>query len=536
MEFFHASDLEYFSSVIGKKFQRGDQAFDEIGRKLKDDGVFAKTAFWAKLIGEEGYVAETSFYWQISGIIRKYTWGRIYIPGTENRQVFFTVGVGSRLTQDRKTVTTLEYKLDCRRDKLSQYQIKNFDKYLYDQLGEYPWRTINVSNLENYDWSKLKNETLDFIEEHSEYYEDCINIIWPNGVGVTPKIARICWNKYQWKKPSGPDGKSTSTADSFEKEKGHGYEEWLLDTDKQLDGYHYGFIQAFNKGKHEGKAYDVQLYSLFNDIESKENRFYWIAHIPTLEVLTIEQMDYALNKYKQNGWYDEMLGQLKDIRVDQFNFDPIPEEYIFNVRFKVQSGHYTIYDPPVEIEYPNAEIGGNRHYVLLDKPAGSSIDIARIGKYRFKEGHNPTKKGRTSAIYKGRTGQKLLLHEEIKENIFNQLNTEYLGTPIKVGTENPTGFGKQIDLVISDPEKGDTFYEIKTASSALACIREAMGQIIEYCYYPDSQNAKRLVIVSPNKLSASDELYISHIRHSLGIELYYQRYSIQNEVLEEKIL
>jgi len=64
------------------------------------------------------------------------------------------------------------------------------------------------------------------------------------------KIARICWNTDRWIKPSGPLGKSKNH-DSYEFNYGFGHEEWLLDTTKLINGYHYGYLQAI--GQHREK-------------------------------------------------------------------------------------------------------------------------------------------------------------------------------------------------------------------------------------------------------------------------------------------
>ena len=73
------------------------------------------------------------------------------------------------------------------------------------------------------------------------------------------KIARICWNTHDWKRPSGSEGKSLSDG-SYEKKIGFGHEEWILDDSRiyEPNGYHYGFLQPMNvaSGKHIGAVYD----------------------------------------------------------------------------------------------------------------------------------------------------------------------------------------------------------------------------------------------------------------------------------------
>ncbi len=78
------------------------------------------------------------------------------------------------------------------------------------------------------------------------------------------KIARLCWNTNEWRRPSGRKGKSKSN-DAYENEMGFGHEEWLLDDSKIMpDGYHYGFLEPMKvkSDKHFGKVYDIYLFTI----------------------------------------------------------------------------------------------------------------------------------------------------------------------------------------------------------------------------------------------------------------------------------
>ncbi len=80
------------------------------------------------------------------------------------------------------------------------------------------------------------------------------------------KISRICWNDHNWKRPSGPNGKSRYK-DSYENIQGFGHEEWLLDDTMIMpEGYHYGFLESLNvkSGIHVGKTYKIHLFSKKN--------------------------------------------------------------------------------------------------------------------------------------------------------------------------------------------------------------------------------------------------------------------------------
>jgi hypothetical protein len=155
-------------------------------------------------------------------------------------------------------------------------------------------------------------------------------------------------------------------------------------------------------------------------------------------------------------------------------------------------------------------------------------------KFTFVEGHNPdTKKGVLISAFSAPTYSKRLRHQEIQHAVYNQLTELYANSPVKVGTEQSTGLGTFIDLVVHDPREGYTFYEIKTGSSALGCIREAIGQMLEYCYYPDKQHAGKLVIIAPHPIDNTIKQYMNHLRTVLRIALYYQPYSLKKQRLEE---
>lgn len=525
--FFTEADLKYFSSVVGKQFTGASTEADELKKNLAESGVFAKTDYWAKLLKKKGLVTEFRYDWQFSGRVRDYSWARVYLPELKSPDVFFTIGVGSRLSEGN--VMTLEYKLDCRRDKLPQEKIKQFDDYVKEFCPESRRQKIEYHELSDWNWEALVDQTTNFIDQYKEEYEILTRLMGKNNT-LPKKLARLCWNEMGWEAPSGPNGKSKTSAKSFEKEKGYGHEEWFFDTEKQIDGYHYAFLQAFNKGDHEGESYDIHLYAIKDTGKSKEK--YWIGRVKNLEVLTKEEAQEIVSIYKKQGWLSERLEQLRKFNIPGFNFNIIPENEMFNVKFKVDSSNFVRYNPYRVIRDFKREIGSN-HYVLLDKNQ-DVINQVDSASFKFSEGHNPeTKKGQVTASYSGRSYRKNLLHEEIKESIFNQFQKRYHGTGTKVGTENETGHGTSVDLVVNDPESGLTFYEIKTGGSALSCIREALGQIIEYCYYPANNNATKLVIVSPYPIDLHIKAYMRHLRKTLGIEIYYQSYSMIKKEIDD---
>lgn len=114
------------------------------------------------------------------------------------------------------------------------------------------------------------------------------------------------------------------------------------------------------------------------------------------------------------------------------------------------------------------------------------------------------------------------IHREMSDNL-----TDFLAKKLgqdKVSQEHPCPTGR-IDVAAQTPE-GIVFYEIKAYGSPLASVREALGQLLEYSYYPDASHASRLVVVTPRPGKNGDMevekvcSYVKHLRETSELNLY----------------
>lgn len=153
------------------------------------------------------------------------------------------------------------------------------------------------------------------------------------------------------------------------------------------------------------------------------------------------------------------------------------------------------------------------------------------GVFTFKSGH---KDGEESSQFTvgNHTVVVDFVHKKIQKYIHKQL-VEINGEK-NVGTENPSGSGTKIDLVVNKNNK-HTFYEIKTSNSIRVCIREALPQLLEYSYWPNKNNASKLIIVSENEITDEAIKYLNKLRNDFNIPVHYQRYNPKKKLLEEKI-
>jgi hypothetical protein len=116
-----------------------------------------------------------------------------------------------------------------------------------------------------------------------------------------------------------------------------------------------------------------------------------------------------------------------------------------------------------------------------------------------------------------------LRHNMLQRCLVTQL--KHLHGDVNVASEFLIGLGNRVDVVLKS-DKGYSFYEIKTYSSARACIREAIGQLLEYSYWACNQRVNRLVVVAEAPLDNSAKEYLSFFRKEKGLPIFYEQIKI----------
>jgi len=142
----------------------------------------------------------------------------------------------------------------------------------------------------------------------------------------------------------------------------------------------------------------------------------------------------------------------------------------------------------------------------------------------FRPGHNDKKTGIVTVTPSKKESTATLLHNEIQNSLYAELVSQY--GKDNVGAENNTGQGTSIDIVVKTG-KSHWFYEIKTAPSVKACIRQALPQLLEYAYWHGNDDrADRLIIVSPLPVTKEAEIYLNFLRKKFHLEIYYEQHTI----------
>lgn len=326
------------------------------------------------------------------------------------------------------------------------------------------------------------------------------------------RIARICWNSLEWKRPSGRIGKSKSKG-SYEKISGWGHEEWLLDETKLVDGYHYAFLEQLNgKDCYEGKEYDIHLFTITPD-----NTWVYIGLIKDVVVLNDEEIKQVVLQYQKRGWLKEMKKDIINAGGDTTDFNPY---LLFNMKFKLSNAKINYSNKP--ILKPHSI--GHRYNLMYKRE-----DFAFI---RNSKGRINTLD--TSKVVRNSKSGKIEIdpiHKKIQNAVFRILSPFYED----LSMEEEDEFGHRIDIKGKLKESGELdFFEVKT-SSAKNSIREALGQILEYAHYPSENRADKLYIIGCIKPDGNDMAYLEFLRKQYKLPIWFRWYSFEEDKLYDAI-
>lgn len=361
-------------------------------------------------------------------------------------------------------------------------------------------------------------------------YQFCV-LQSPSILSKEKRIAKVCWNDNDWMNPSGENGKSND-AKSHERERGYGHEEWLFDFEKLIDGYHYALLQPVQKGRETflNKIFDVKLYS--HNSSTKQN--VWVGSIKNLEVISNDDAKAIHTEYKREGWIDEMAKNIKVIGGDYQYFRTLKPHECFNVRFKPENAKL---DKPYKpVEDFNSMIGTYHYQFVRDKTKQEVASTIR-GKqkrrnFQFKSGKSQKSLGVRTFIRQKKIVQSEPLHDNIQEILYEQLVNIY--SEKNVGMETDTGLATRIDISVRT-DKGIILYEVKSYPSVMITIRAALGQLLEYAFYPyPIKNLKEMIIVSHIPIDQENKEYLEFIRQKTSLNIFYQSVDIDNKALSDK--
>jgi hypothetical protein len=230
--------------------------------------------------------------------------------------------------------------------------------------------------------------------------------------------------------------------------------------------------------------------------------------------------------YRKINWWElqhQQLVTLLKTDPDSRNLNPKSFEHwdskdLFNVRFKPEN--VRIYPDPVL--FSEDDIVPSNHYNLPDLIRNPTFQTPPVtggiafgnGGYSDDEDEDPK-----IIVRNYNAGMRELpnIHYALQKAFKNYLKLLYPGQQVEKECLRQ-GYRTRIDLVKRNKGK-DVFYEVKTYPDVLISICVAIGQLLEYQFFPNQSLASELVIVT--HLNASKQIYnyLEHLFASTGVRI-----------------
>lgn len=113
-----------------------------------------------------------------------------------------------------------------------------------------------------------------------------------------------------------------------------------------------------------------------------------------------------------------------------------------------------------------------------------------------------------------------LRHNVIQEALIRRLVSQF--GQGNIASEISSGISNKVDVVLKNDNEY-WFYEVKTGGSARACIREALGQLLEYSFWPGAQAAAKLIVVGEPPLDENAVSYIDTLGDLFSLPITYEQ-------------
>jgi hypothetical protein len=215
-------------------------------------------------------------------------------------------------------------------------------------------------------------------------------------------------------------------------------------------------------------------------------------------------------------WYEDENG-----RSDDGPPGPIPSALVRQGVFVFMGNR----QPPKKIDYESVLGDFDRLLPLYryveSRGATSPVPLPKSG-FDFKAGRSK-KVTKAKATLPEKELDLDLRHNLLQDALYQRLASKYGEENVR--TEQPSGIGTLIDIVVKMKEEY-WFYEIKTALTPRACLREAIGQLLEYGFWPGAQEPARFIIVGENPIDDHGQEYLCRLRERFSLPIEYEAIAI----------
>jgi len=160
-----------------------------------------------------------------------------------------------------------------------------------------------------------------------------------------------------------------------------------------------------------------------------------------------------------------------------------------------------------------------------------SVQFDDLGGFSF-EPRNVDKETATTATVAAKRVKVELCENKLQRALRDHLANIYGGGNVSCEQSIRTmeGYLCRTDIMV---RRGNSYwiYEAKIGPSARECIRHAMGQLLEYSFWPGNPEASKLIIVGEPPESVQSAKYLSRLREKFALPIQYVQFDMSKRRL-----
>ena len=305
-------------------------------------------------------------------------------------------------------------------------------------------------------------------------------------------------------------------------------EEWLFNYEWCIDGFKYGYLTPVSKYRstYEGEVFSAVLYTFAEPglahAFTGSKLVLLVAEISNVYVPNNEELSAAFEEMRTHGWVDQMREDVRHVASENPDaLDALETELdrpfpygVINVRFRPNDVEF--HDPMPMIDWPMRQ---NRYH-----PYNRNDEISIIGAEEPQDDPTRSELSRKRAAQQGITVNPK--HVRLQNRLYHTLCDLH-------GKHNIRYEQDYVDLKVIDQDDA-TFYEIKTDNTAKMCIRNALGQLLEYSSYPAEQRAQKLIVVGDTPATEDDKNYLDYLREQYSLPIYYAQFNWETGDIDQE--
>ncbi|PXA77581.1 hypothetical protein DMC25_23170 [Caulobacter sp. D4A] len=224
-----------------------------------------------------------------------------------------------------------------------------------------------------------------------------------------------------------------------------------------------------------------------------------------------------------------MWSYRRSVRSDDRPAGPIPEHLIETGTFIFVGGRqaFSKADPHQALRTMDRFlplwdwVESRRGLTISDAVPPEREPKSRLEVLRLESGRELDGRAWTTATTRERTFDVCLRHAEIQKQLkialLNEGCTDVIFEP-RIGS-------RAIDVVARHGQ-ALWFYEVKTGGSDRACLREAIGQLLEYALWPGATRPERLFVVAEPPLTADGAAYLAQLNAAFPLPIAYRQLAL----------